>query len=297
MVYPEKSTILLSVGCTVCCSSFIIIYKSIEGIHKRRMIMFEIDKAQFGSFLSARRKEKNFTQKELAEKLFISDKAVSKWERGLSLPDVSLLIPLADILGITVTELLEGKLMEEPAGADARQVEELVKKALAFSDKLPEASKEKKRKHWLIFGACTLAVLTEWLIGFLTCGSFRQLIMRNNEILVLQILSLFFGAYFWIRAKEQLPAYYDENRISFYNDGFFEMNIPGLCFNNRNWTHILRVGRIWSLLGATVFPFCYLWTSLLLPDGWYPVLSTGLLLLFSLGGLFVPIYIVGKKYE
>lgn len=267
------------------------------GIHRRRIIMFEIDKMQFGSFLSARRKENNFTQKELAEKLFISDKAVSKWERGLSLPDISLLIPLADILGITVTELLEGKLMEDSAGADAQQVEKLVKKALAFSDKLPEISKAKKKKHWFIFGACILAVLAEWLICFLISGSFQQLFVLNNEILVLQILSLFFAAYFWIRAKEQLPAYYDENRICFYNDGFFEMNLPGLCFNNRNWTHILRVGRIWSLLGATVFPFCYLCISLLLPNRWYSILSTGILLLFTLGGLFVPIYIVGKKYE
>lgn len=47
--------------------------------------MFEIDKNAFGSFLSAQRKEKGYTQRELAEKLFVSDKAVSKWERGGSL--------------------------------------------------------------------------------------------------------------------------------------------------------------------------------------------------------------------
>lgn len=47
--------------------------------------MFEIDKKTFGIFLSEQRKAKGFTQKELAEKLFVSDKAVSKWERGGSL--------------------------------------------------------------------------------------------------------------------------------------------------------------------------------------------------------------------
>ncbi len=47
--------------------------------------MFEIDKAAFGAFLAEQRKAKGYTQKELAEKLFISDKAVSKWERGGSL--------------------------------------------------------------------------------------------------------------------------------------------------------------------------------------------------------------------
>lgn len=44
--------------------------------------MFEIDKTQFGEFLASQRKRKGYTQKELAQKLFISDKAVSKWERG-----------------------------------------------------------------------------------------------------------------------------------------------------------------------------------------------------------------------
>ena len=48
--------------------------------------MFEIDKKEFGCFLAELRKEKGFTQKELAEKLFVSDKAVSKWETGGSIP-------------------------------------------------------------------------------------------------------------------------------------------------------------------------------------------------------------------
>ena len=47
--------------------------------------MFEIDKEQFGDFVAARRKEQRLTQKELAQRLLISDKAVSKWERGGSL--------------------------------------------------------------------------------------------------------------------------------------------------------------------------------------------------------------------
>lgn len=68
--------------------------------------MFEIDKKTFGIFLAEQRKAKGFTQRELAEKLFISDKAVSKWERGLSMPDIFLLVPLAEILDVSVTELL-----------------------------------------------------------------------------------------------------------------------------------------------------------------------------------------------
>ena len=77
--------------------------------------MFEINKSAFGTFLTERRKEKGYTQKELAAKLFISDKAVSKWERALSMPDISLLIPLAEILDVSVTELLEGRKLDSAA--------------------------------------------------------------------------------------------------------------------------------------------------------------------------------------
>ena len=69
--------------------------------------MFEVNKESFGSFVAEQRKAEGYTQRELAERLFVSDKAVSKWERGLSMPDISLLIPLAEILEVSVTELLE----------------------------------------------------------------------------------------------------------------------------------------------------------------------------------------------
>lgn len=68
--------------------------------------MYTIDKKQFGAFVAELRKEKGYTQKDLAGKLFISDKAVSKWETGTSIPDTALLIPLSELLNVTVTELL-----------------------------------------------------------------------------------------------------------------------------------------------------------------------------------------------
>ena len=58
------------------------------------------------------RKVRNLTQKDLAEKLGVTDKAVSKWERAVSSPDISLLIPLAKALGVSTGELLSGEKME-----------------------------------------------------------------------------------------------------------------------------------------------------------------------------------------
>ncbi len=67
-----------------------------------------MDAGKTGKFISEKRKAINLTQKELADKLHITDKAVSKWERGLSFPDISILIPLAEILNISLYDLLKG---------------------------------------------------------------------------------------------------------------------------------------------------------------------------------------------
>lgn len=66
-------------------------------------------KQTFGAMLAALRKEKGMTQLELADQMGVTDKAVSKWERDLSFPDVSSLPRLAEILGVSVEELMQGK--------------------------------------------------------------------------------------------------------------------------------------------------------------------------------------------
>ena len=62
-----------------------------------------------GKFIADCRKRKNLTQMQLAEKLGITDKAVSKWERGVAMPDTSIMLELCDILSISVNELLSGE--------------------------------------------------------------------------------------------------------------------------------------------------------------------------------------------
>ena len=65
-------------------------------------------KRTIGSFISVLRRAQGWTQRDLAEKLCVSDKAVSRWERDESAPDLSLLPLIADLFGITVDELLRG---------------------------------------------------------------------------------------------------------------------------------------------------------------------------------------------
>jgi transcriptional regulator with XRE-family HTH domain len=73
-----------------------------------------MDQIKIGKFIASCRKEKGMTQAYLAEKLGISDRAVSKWETGKSLPDTGIMLELCELLNINVNELLSGeKIMTE----------------------------------------------------------------------------------------------------------------------------------------------------------------------------------------
>ena len=72
-----------------------------------------MDPEKFGAFVALCRKEKNMTQLELAQELKVTDKAVSRWERGKGFPDISLLVPLAEALDITVLELMNSERREK----------------------------------------------------------------------------------------------------------------------------------------------------------------------------------------
>ncbi|MDE6925590.1 MAG: ATP-binding cassette domain-containing protein, partial [Acetatifactor sp.] len=72
-----------------------------------------MDQKKIGGFISARRKDNGLTQSQLAEMLGITDKAVSKWETGKSMPDPSLFCPLCDLLHITLNELLSGEFISD----------------------------------------------------------------------------------------------------------------------------------------------------------------------------------------
>ena len=72
-----------------------------------------MDQIKIGKFIAEERKAKKYTQRELADRLGISDKTISKWERGNGFPEVSLLLPLCNELEVTVNELLSGERLQE----------------------------------------------------------------------------------------------------------------------------------------------------------------------------------------
>ena len=70
-----------------------------------------MDQLKIGRFIAERRKQNELTQMQLAEKLNITDRAISKWENGKSLPDSSIMLELCEVLGITVNDLLSGEVV------------------------------------------------------------------------------------------------------------------------------------------------------------------------------------------
>lgn len=109
-----------------------------------------LNQIQTGKFIAEIRKSKNMTQKELAEKLGMSDKTVSKWETGKGMPDVSIMGSLCEILEINVNELLSGeKLSTESYNGKAEEnMMNLIKK-----------SEEEKRKHGWEKGSSIIGLL------------------------------------------------------------------------------------------------------------------------------------------
>lgn len=255
--------------------------------------MFEIDKKEFGTFVAELRKEKGLKQKELAAKLLISDKAVSKWETGLSMPDITLLVPLADALDVTVTELLECRRMTAET-MTAVQTEALVKKTISMSEAEIAASAKSRRRWGTAYACCIVVSCIELLLYFLR-GYSMELFLTH--LLTIEVLSAVFGLLFCLFIKEKLPSYYDNNQISYYTQGPFRMHLTGISLNNSNWPYIVRVCRLWSLGLLVLYPFLCLivfpFISGLAGNMIFLYVTLGIVL----GGLFIPVYVIAAKYK
>ena len=120
---------------------------------------------KIGKFIADCRKEKKITQEQLAEKLYITDRAVSKWERGLSLPDADKMIELCNVLGINVNELLNGERINMN-DYDKKSEEMLVKMAKQEEEK----NKKLLLAMWVILISSTIFYTGILLISAITLG-------------------------------------------------------------------------------------------------------------------------------
>lgn len=110
---------------------------------------------RMGTFICELRKEKGLTQKQLAEQLSVTDKAISKWERGMGYPDITLLTKLADCLGVSTNELLRG--IQETVQPEPEPREAIVQYTLEYVDSVTTDKRARLRKVVsIIFSAALL---------------------------------------------------------------------------------------------------------------------------------------------
>ena len=119
-----------------------------------------MDNKKFGDFIKELRKEKQLTQKELGEKLNITDKAISKWERGLSFPDIAVLKDLAEFFEIDISELLNG----ERGKKQEIDIEKAIKEAIENYKNIEEKKKEKVQKVKKRIGVISIIIFVFALI-------------------------------------------------------------------------------------------------------------------------------------
>ena len=116
-----------------------------------------MDKERTGQLITELRKEKGLTQKQLADALNVTDKAVSKWERGLSFPDISMLEPLSELLDVSIMEILAGERQTGDGTLTREEAQDLINASVELGDE--EIKHKKERSRLIIIILIVLSML------------------------------------------------------------------------------------------------------------------------------------------
>jgi len=185
-----------------------------------------MDQVKIGKFIAECRKKNNLTQLQLAEKLGITDRAVSKWENGKTMPDSSIMLMLCDTLQITVNDLLNGEAVSE---------ENYTKK---LEERVVELASEKERSDKLLIWVMSAMLIM--LMFFYTVILFIEFIIVSDLLMcILYLLVLFclvFGIYVETRVFQQAGYYrcescgytYMPSRKTAFTLGLFTYKRPRL---------------------------------------------------------------------
>lgn len=183
-----------------------------------------MDSRIIGNFIKEQRTQKALTQKQLAEKLGVTDKAISRWETGKGIPDVSLLIPLSEVLGVSVNEILIGERIEEEKKIE--KYEETIVNTLKIN------KKQISKLHKIIY-ALFVAVEIVAIYGF-TIGaspSDAMGLLLGLACIVTPIVSLMLGlTNISFKLKAVFPwivliAFFPSNYLYWSEDQAFEVGI------------------------------------------------------------------------
>ncbi len=119
-----------------------------------------MDKEKTGQLITRLRKDKGLTQKQLADALNVTDKAVSKWERGLSFPDISMLEPISELLDISIMEILAGEKLDGAESMTRLEAKELINASVEIGDEEIRHKKQISRLIIIILVVVTLLLIS-----------------------------------------------------------------------------------------------------------------------------------------
>ena len=158
-----------------------------------------MDQIKIGKFISEKRKELGITQSELAEKLNITDRAISKWENGVCMPDVGTIPELCEILNITINDLFSGEV------ANMKENEKKLEENLMdLARQKEEADKRLLNLEWVIgILACVV------LFGGLLVSSYVEMKTYLRIIIIAGSVIIFLIAIFYALKIEQVAGYYE----------------------------------------------------------------------------------------
>lgn len=158
-----------------------------------------MDQIKIGKFISSRRKEKNITQSKLAEMLGISDRAISKWENGICLPEASNIIELCKILDISINDLFSGEVV------DMRENEKKLEENLLEMTRI----KEQRDKELLMLEIFIGIIVSFLMSACIFVAAFVEMSdWLRVALIIIGIIPFAFGISYAIRI-EQIAGYYE----------------------------------------------------------------------------------------
>ena len=196
-----------------------------------------MNQEKIGKFIAECRKSKNLTQMQLAEKLNITDRAISKWETGKGMPDTSIMLDLCNELGITVNELLSGEVIE--MNNYEKKTEELL---------LEMAKREEEQNKRLLLAMYIILITSATFYLITLCLTCYFIPEEPKQIAVIVISTIIFLIAGFIALKFEVDAGYYECRkchykfVVEYKDVFWAMHFGTTRYlkcpncNKRSWS-------------------------------------------------------------
>lgn len=167
-----------------------------------------MNQVKIGKLIAECRKDKKMTQVELADKLCVTDKSVSKWENGKCLPDVSLYKDLCDILGITLNEFFAGEKINDEEfkkKADDNLLNALENSSFTLKEKIEYYGKKWDKEHFL-----ELTIVMLIIVGFIIYGFIKD----NGIQFIFMILGFIHGVF----ENNRKQAYIERNAYKQINE-------------------------------------------------------------------------------